>query len=38
MSDAIILMNLLPAICPSVGVYRLRLEAKVRSLVGRAQS
>jgi hypothetical protein len=36
MSEAIQLMNLLLAICPSVG--RLQLEAKVRKLVGRAQS
>jgi hypothetical protein len=41
MSEAIQLMNLLLAICPSVAVYRLQLEAKVRlvrKLVGRAQS
>jgi hypothetical protein len=38
MSEAIQLMNLLLAICPSVGVYRLQIEAKVRKLVGRAQS
>jgi hypothetical protein len=38
MSEAIQLMNLLLAICPSVGAYRLRLEAKVRSLLGRARS
>jgi hypothetical protein len=38
MSEAIQLMNLLLAICPSVAVYRLQLEANVRRLVGRAQS
>jgi hypothetical protein len=38
MSETIQLMNLLIAICPSVAVYRRQLEAKVRKLVGRAQS
>jgi hypothetical protein len=38
MSETIQLMNLLLAICPSVAVYRLQLEAKVRRLVGRARS
>jgi hypothetical protein len=38
MSEAIQLMNLLLAICPSVVAYRAQIEAKVRRLVGRARS
>jgi hypothetical protein len=38
MSEAIQLVNLLIALCPSVSVYRRQLEAKVRKLVGRARS
>ena len=38
MSEAIQLVNLLIALCPSVSAYRRQLEAKVRKLVGRARS
>ena len=38
MSEAIQLVNLLIALCPSFSVYRRQLEAKVRKLVGRARS
>ena len=37
MNEAIILMRLLLAICPGIAVYRRQLEAKARSLVGRAR-